>query len=60
MPIYEYECTACGEKFELRRSITASDSDIECPACGTTHPRRIISVFSAGTSSGSCSTGGST
>lgn len=60
MPIYEYECSACGEKFELRRSIADSDSDIKCPACGTVNPRRTISVFSAGTSGGSCATGGST
>ena len=34
MPIYEYECRNCGEKFELRRGITDSDSEIKCPKCG--------------------------
>jgi putative FmdB family regulatory protein len=31
MPIYEYECTKCGEKFELRRNIADSDSDVKSP-----------------------------
>ncbi len=52
MPIYEYECMTCGKKFELRQSITDSDSEIKCPACGTLNPRRVLSIFSTGTSSG--------
>jgi putative FmdB family regulatory protein len=33
MPIYGYECTACGHNFELFRSI--SDPPLEeCPECG--------------------------
>ncbi len=28
MPIYEYECPACGGKFELRRSIADSDEEV--------------------------------
>jgi len=56
MPIYEYECGKCGERFELRRGITDSDSDseIRCPECGTENPRRVFSVFAAGSSSGAC------
>jgi putative FmdB family regulatory protein len=60
MPIYEYECQACGEKFELRRSISDNDSEIECPRCGTAKPRRVLSLFSKGSSAGSCSPGSST
>ncbi|MFC1940740.1 FmdB family zinc ribbon protein [Chloroflexota bacterium] len=33
MPIYEYECPACGEKFELRRGIIDSDEEVKCPRC---------------------------
>jgi putative FmdB family regulatory protein len=55
MPIYEYECTACGEKFELRRGINDSDSEIQCPKCGALNPRRVLSMFSTGASSGACS-----
>jgi len=54
MPIYEYECTSCGERFELRRSIADSDSEIKCPKCGAKHPRRVFSVFARGYSNGAC------
>jgi len=47
MPVYEYECTNCKEKFELRRSIGDSDSEIKCPACGAGHPQRVLSLFAS-------------
>ncbi len=56
MPIYEYQCPQCGEKFELRRSIADSDSDTECPKCGATEARRVLSLFATG-SSGTGSSG---
>ena len=56
MPIYEYECRSCGDKFELMRGINASDSEIKCPKCGAVNPRRVLSTFSTAGSSGSCST----
>lgn len=50
MPIYEYGCVDCGERFELRRGMTDKDDEIECPRCGTKKPRRIFSAFGMGTS----------
>jgi putative FmdB family regulatory protein len=33
MPVYEYQCNACGDQFELRRKF--SDAPLsECPKCG--------------------------
>lgn len=33
MPVYEYQCKACGDQFELRRKF--SDAPVnECPKCG--------------------------
>lgn len=60
MPIYEYECRSCGEKFELHRGINDSDSEIKCPRCGVSNPRRLISAFSTGSKGGSCAPGTST
>jgi putative FmdB family regulatory protein len=60
MPIYEYECPACSEKFELRRKITDNDSEIKCPRCGAASPRRVFSLFSKGSSAGSCPPGSPT
>jgi putative FmdB family regulatory protein len=33
MPIYEYACTACGERTEARQSFTDPPLD-SCPICG--------------------------
>jgi len=54
MPIYEYQCTNCGYRFELRRSLADSDSEIKCPKCGAEHPPRVFSVFAMGSSGGTC------
>ena len=45
MPIYEYQCSQCGEKFEMRQSIGEDGSKVNCPKCGTPNPRRLISSF---------------
>jgi len=48
MPIYEYKCENCGEKFEARRNIGDSDTELKCPKCGKREPRSIFSTFSCG------------
>jgi putative FmdB family regulatory protein len=60
MPIYEYECNKCDEKFSLRRNISDKDEDIKCPQCGAKKPKRLFSTFATGSScqSGSPSGGG--
>ncbi len=40
MPTYEYECEACGEKFEIFQSIKAEPIK-KCPKCGK-KVRRLI------------------
>jgi len=42
MPTYEYQCEACGHRFEKFQSITAR-SIRKCPACGKRRVRRLIS-----------------
>jgi putative FmdB family regulatory protein len=59
MPIYEYECIKCGKKFELLRSMSDSDRNIECPECGADNTRRVFSIFSSASSGGTCAPGGS-
>jgi len=44
MPIYEYKCSECGEKFEKLVSLH-STQEIECPKCGSTKVRKLISLF---------------
>jgi len=55
MPLYEYECSECGRKFELRRSMSDSDSDIKCPECGKGILKRVLSLFSTSSSASSAS-----
>lgn len=33
MPLYEYQCTACGNQFELRQKFSDEPAR-ECPQCG--------------------------
>ena len=55
MPIYEYECGNCGEKFEMLRGVSDSDGTVRCPCCGVKSARRLLSVFSTVSSSPECS-----
>lgn len=62
MPIYEYQCEDCGQKFEALRHMKDADVQIECKFCHSTHTHRKLSTCytqSSGrggsTSSHSCS-----
>ncbi len=44
MPIYEFECEDCGERFE--ELVAASTGSVPCPACGKERTRRLISAVS--------------
>ena len=67
MPIFEFECTECGERFEeLVRSANAVD-EVVCPGCRSQSVRKKISTFASkvsgsssisyGASSAPCSSG---
>ena len=45
MPIYEYQCEKCDERFE-ELILGGRDDDIECPACGSERTRKLMSAFS--------------
>jgi putative FmdB family regulatory protein len=46
MPIYEYCCTRCNDKFEMLRTISKADDTTNCPKChGKT--QKVISRFSS-------------
>ncbi len=44
MPIYEFECGACGKRFEelVGEHVGRSVEDVRCPACGSTGIERRI------------------
>src|SRR4051812_39384129 len=41
MPTYEYECEACGNKFEKFQSMSAAPVK-KCPECGKNKVKRLI------------------
>jgi len=65
MPLYEYVCADCGERFDALRPMRDADAPIDCPRCGGQRTSRGISLFAAissegviagaGSSCGSCS-----
>jgi putative FmdB family regulatory protein len=44
MPIYEYECARCGERFE--ELVAAGEVAVACPSCGAAETRRLLSNVS--------------
>ncbi|MBN1953728.1 MAG: zinc ribbon domain-containing protein [Anaerolineae bacterium] len=47
MPIYEYCCQDCHQRFSRRRAMAEADAPIDCAACGSANTRRALSLFSA-------------
>jgi putative FmdB family regulatory protein len=43
MPIYEFECEACGERFE---ELVAAGAAVACRECGSERTRRLYSNVS--------------
>jgi len=44
VPIYEFECARCGNRFEELVDVEAEAPP--CPSCGTIHARRLLSPVS--------------
>ena len=44
MPLYEYRCRTCDERFELRRAMVDSDLATPCPE-GHDDTVRLLSMF---------------
>lgn len=44
MPIYEYECRACGHGFEELVRGAGDEAQLRCPACGAESPERRLSA----------------
>jgi len=59
MPIYEFVCLACEERFDQLLPMSASDPS--CPSCGALRVRRHFSVIAGltGTASSSSSSASS-
>jgi putative FmdB family regulatory protein len=47
MPLFEYECRACGHQFEY---LTRHGQSPSCPACQGDRLQKLLSVFAVNTS----------
>jgi putative FmdB family regulatory protein len=45
MPIYEYRCERCEERFEQLIPLRAEHPPVTCPRCGTQEIHKHLSVF---------------
>lgn len=64
MPIFEYRCEECGERFDafFRRAEDVETEKIACPECGSGRVRKLFSLGGLGGMSreglsGDCGTG---
>jgi putative FmdB family regulatory protein len=53
MPLFEYECRACGNHFEY---LTRQDQSPSCPSCAGEDLQKLLSVFAVSTNGGSNTT----
>ena len=42
MPLYRYECNACGHRFR-NLELESADTQVACPSCGSNEARRLLS-----------------
>lgn len=45
MPIYEYRCQDCGEKFEKFVRTSSDGTELSCPNCGSKQAEKLVSLF---------------
>lgn len=52
MPLYEYSCRECGDRFEVLQSMNQGAAGLVCPSCGHPEVAKQFSTFAAATSGG--------
>ncbi len=66
MPLFEYKCSDCKNRFEVLHKSVNNIERVECPECHSTEINKLLSTFSAAgftkssgdySSSDSCETG---
>ena len=52
MPLYEYSCRSCGERFEILQRLGENGDGVSCPACDHAEVEKVFSTFAAGAQGG--------
>jgi putative FmdB family regulatory protein len=50
MPVYEYKCSECNNKFEVLHKSSTILEEVHCPACDSKNNKKLFSSFSSKTS----------
>jgi putative FmdB family regulatory protein len=50
MPVYEFQCKKCGERFEIVSSHAEREANAVCPACGEREAAQVFGGFKVGIS----------
>jgi putative FmdB family regulatory protein len=58
MPLYEYTCSDCHERFEILQRMGEGADGLACPRCHGASVERQLSTFAGLTSSSAASPGG--
>ncbi len=58
MPIYEYICKSCGERFSLLQKVSSTEKDAACPKCSSNEVKKLISSFCCSSSGSGISSPG--
>jgi len=51
VPVYEYICMKCNNRFSLLQSLYPESKDTQCPKCESTKVKKMISAFSCASAS---------
>lgn len=59
MPIFEYRCSDCDNKFEVLHRSSTNQKEVSCPECQSANVSKLLSAFSANVPAGSSASAGS-
>jgi putative FmdB family regulatory protein len=51
MPIYDYECSECGKRYDVFHKVREIAEDVLCPTCGSRNHKKLMSAPSISISS---------
>lgn len=47
MPVFEYRCLDCNNKFDVFHKTQNLETEIKCPKCNSENSKKLFSAFSA-------------
>jgi putative FmdB family regulatory protein len=47
MPLYEYECNQCGDRFERLVALREAKKAMKCPKCGSESVNKLMSAIAS-------------